>query len=886
MKLPFWPVPVEQEIDGELAAHLELQVRRYVDAGMSEAEARAEALRRFGDVERVREECRSIRHQMEDDVRKSELREDLAQDVRFATRVLRANPVYTVVALLTLAIGIGANTAVFSVVNAALLRALPYRHADRVVAVWNIYRHETTKPFAVSPAEYADLRERSQAFDALAAVRPQSSSLTGEGEPEELPAYVVSPNLFDLLGAHPALGRGFVDADGAEGSPRTIILSHALWTRRFGGDPAVIGRTVRIAGFPREVIGVMPPDVRFPDAPVGYMTSRADLWIPFDYLRSRGQNRGSQYLSVLGRLKPGVTPAMAERDLARVAAGFRREHPDHYAEPAVVGWRMRHVPLREQMVGSVRRPLLVIAGAVGLVLLIACVNIASLTLARGAARRREMAVRLALGARRDRIVRQLLTESAVLAVLGGALGVALAWAGVRLLVSLDPGSVPRLDATRIDGAALAFSLAASLVTGLLFGVAPALRQSRARLRDALGDGGRGTSDGRSRGRGRRALVAAEIAMALVVLVQAGLLVRSFAALQRVSPGFEAERVLTAATTLHGRQYDSTHRSVAFFERAVARVGALPGVAEASAVFPLPMSGGLWTGSLSIEGYETPPGESAPHAAYAVALPNYFKAMRIALLAGRDFTSRDAVGTPSVAVVDEVLARRYWPNGSPVGKRIYIYGDDTTTVIGVVRHVRVNGPQEEGEGQVYLAYLQRPQRAMALVARTAGDPVSLAPALRREIRALDPDLPVSKLRAMTDVVASATVRERFSMLLLVIFAGCALVLATVGLYGVMAYLVAQRTREIGIRLALGGSPRDVWRMVVREGLGIAVAGLVAGGAVSLALSGALAGLLHGVRPTDPVTYGTIAGLLLVVALAASYVPAWRATRVSPTEALRG
>jgi putative ABC transport system permease protein len=884
----FWPVPIETEVDEEIAAHIDLLTRRYVASGMSEGAARAAALRRFGDADRVRAECRGIRHDMEADVRRAELHQDLRMDAAFALRTLRRSPLFTLVALLTIAIGVGSNTAIFSVVQAVLVRPLPYRHAERVVLLWNSYPQSGLAQAAVSPPEFLDLREQLRAFDAVAALRPQPSTIVGDGgEPERLTAYVVTPNLFDLLGASPAVGRGFAAGDGAPGSERVIVLGHALWMRRFGGDPAVLGKRVSVAGLTRTVVGVMPPDVRFPDAPLGFLRERADLWIPSTWEQGRAEERGSQYLAVVARLREGASPAAARADVDAVAGRFRAAFPDRYAPPAVPGWSIDAVPLRDQMVGAVRPALLVLAGAVGLVLLIACVNVANLLLARGTNRQREMAVRLALGADRPRLLRQLLTESTILALAGGVLGVALAWAGVRTLVLLEGGDIPRLHETRIDGVALAFSVAVSALTGILVGLVPALQQSRASLRGTLAEGSRGAGDGLGRRRLRAALVAAQVAMALVVLVAAGLLGRSFVALQRIDVGFSPEGVLSMQISLPRTKYDSLYKLAAFFEQLQPRLVTAAGAVDASAVYPLPMSGDGWGGSYTVEGEPTGPTQPIPHAEYAVAMPGYFRTMRIPLRSGRDFTAADTRERPAVVIVDETLARRHWPGEDAVGKRINPNGapGEWATVVGVVGHVRYSAPQEPGEPQIYLPYLQHPQATMSPVVRSAAPPAAIAAAARSAVRELDREVPLARVRTAGELVASAVARQRFNTMLLAAFALAALALASVGLYGVMSYLVSQRTREIGIRIALGGRPRDVRRMVMRETMLIALSGLAVGGAASLALSRTLAGLLYGVAPTDGVTYGAIALLLLAVAWLAAYGPARRATRIDPMVALR-
>ena len=811
----------------------------------------------------------------------------LKQDLRLALRGLGRAPGFTAVVLITLALGIGANAAIFSVVHAVLLKPLPYQHADRIEMLWHSNRTGRTYN-AISPPEYFDFKEQLRAFDAVVAIRGQSSTILGDGgEPERLSAYVVTPNLFEALGATPAMGRSFRPDDGAAGAEKVIIISDGLWRRRFGADPKILGRTVNIGGFIRTIVGVMPREVGFPDAPLGFLRNRGDFWIPSDYESARATGRGNQYIAAIARRRADVTEAAARADLELVSARLRAAFPDRYGEPAVMGWRMTTVPLRDQMVGSVRTALWVLAGAVGLVLLIACVNVANLLLARGALRQREVAVRLALGANRGRLLRQTLTESTLLSLGGGLLGVLLARVGVPLLLHLDRGNIPRIDGTRLSGTVLGFAFGISLLTGLIVGVVPALQQSRTDLRGALGEGSRGAGDGMRRRRLRSALVAAQVAMALVVLVAAGLLGRSFAFLQRVEPGFSPGGVVSLTLNLPRTKYDSAAKVTAFFDQVTPALAAIPGVVEVGGIYPLPLSGEGWSGSFEVEGLTTGPGDAEPHAEYSVALPGYFHTMGIPLRAGREFAPTDTRGAPRVAVVDERLAARYWPGESAVGKRINAgeAAGNWATVVGVVGHVHRSGPTQESEPQLYVPFAQHVETTVSLVLRTNGDPGALAGPIRGVVRTHDPDLPTAQLQTLNELVTNATARQRFNMLMLTVFALVALGLASVGLYGVMSYLVSQRNREIGIRIALGGQPADVRRLVLRESLWISVGGLVAGAAASLALSRLLTGLLYGIKPIDVPTYAGIGALLLTVAALASYGPARRATRVDPLVALR-
>jgi putative ABC transport system permease protein len=884
----FWPVPVETEVDEEIAAHIELQTKRYTDAGMADADAGSLALQRFGNLDRVRDECKDIRHHMEADVRRAELTEELRQDARFAFRTFFKNPLFAAVALLTIALGIGANTAIFSVVDAVLLRSLPYRNADRNVVLWHSYSESSTDVAPISAPEYFDFVDQLRSLDGVAAMRPRSVPITGDGtEPEQLNAYVVTPNLFRVLGTAPSIGRDFSGDDGSVGGSLVVMLSNGLWSRRFGADRSIIGRTVSIGGQARTVIGIMPPNIRFPDDAVGYAKAPADVWVPSTMRELRTpQNRGNQNLVVIGHLRPNVSAAMLAQDIAALERQFKAAYPQRYATGGAKNWRIVAPSLHDQMVGSVRPALLLISAAVALVMLIVCANVANLLLARGAMRQREMAVRLALGAGRGRLLRQLLTESLMLALGGGVLGAGLAWVGIRVLVRVAPDNIPRLREAHLNPTVLAFALGISLLTGLVVGLFPALQQSRANLRGALGEGSRGSSDGQSRRRVRTALVVAEVAMALVILNSAGLLIRSFAALQSVDPGFVPQGVMSMYLSLPRATYDSAGKIASFYGELQAQTAALPGVSASSGIEPVPMGGNGWSGSFDIEGQPSDGGD-APHAEFAAAMPGYFKTMGIPILQGRDFTPQDNANAAPVAIVDEMLARKYWPGESALGKRINALEvrGQWETVIGVAKHVRSGGPQESGAPQLYAAYLQHPQGMITVLTRTSLNDAAISNDLRATVRAIDHDLPVSKLQNMADVVAGAISRQRFNMLMITLFAVAALGLASVGLYGVMAYLVAQRTREIGIRVALGGQPRDVRRLVLRESMVIAAGGVVVGTVVTLAVSGALSKLLFGVSPTDPWTYSTIAGILLVVAGAAAYGPARRATRVDPIVALR-
>ena len=887
----FWRRSVDDEVEDELTEHIQMLVRRLEREGLSPEAAREAAALRFGDLTTVRAECRTLAHDVEEQMIRQDFWQQLRQDVAYGARTLRRAPLYTVIAVFTLAIGIGASTAIFSVVHAVLLRSLPYRDADRVVAVWNGYRQGgTVTHTAIAPAEFADVMDQNRSFDAVAAISRGAANLTGTCggsaacEPERANGYTVSPSLFTVLGTSPSLGRAFADADGAAGAEPVAILSHSLWRRRFGGDSAVIGRGITVNGRLRTIVGVMPAEVRFPDAPIGFLRDRGDIWLPNAWQNNRGEERGNQYLGFLARIRPGASMTEVQTDLETISARFRSAFPDRY-NSTTVSWALDAIPLREQMIGDVRRPLLVVMGAVVLLMLIACANVAHLSLARGAARRQEFAVRAALGAGRMRLVRQLLTESLLVGAMAGALGIAIAVGSPRGLVRLDQGMIPQLDATRVNGTVLLFALLTTLFCALLVGVVPALRQSMASVHDAIRAGRGGAAQPRRRV--RSVLVVAEVAMALVILVGAGLLTRSFLALQKVDQGFSPGPTLTFAVTLPRARYDSAAKMIAFHDRLQNQLTSIPGVEAVSAIDPLPMGGTSWSGTFHVEGQPTERGAEPPHGEYNVAMPGFIETLRFRLVKGRDFEVNDGPGAPSVAIVDERLADRYWPGEDALGKRISSNGDTGpwASVVGVVRHVYRSGPKSEGEPQIYFPYRQRVQTPLSYVVRTNVDPLSIVRAVRTQVASLDPDLPVARVASMETLESAALARDRFNALILLVFAGTALLLAAIGLYGVMAYLVAQRQAELGIRLALGGGPGDVARLVIGDGMRMALLGIVIGTVASLALGRALDGLLFGTRSRDPVTYGAIAATLVVVALLATAIPARRATRSDPVDALR-
>ncbi|HLL77414.1 MAG TPA: ABC transporter permease [Pyrinomonadaceae bacterium] len=808
--------------------------------------------------------------------------ETVIQDVRYGVRVLAKNPGFTAVAVLTLALGIGANSAIFSVVNAVLLRPLAYKDPERLVLINHNYRKLDLRATVSAPG-YTYYREHAQSFSAVAAVTGWNVNLTGDGEPERLQGMTVTPNLFPMLGAEAARGRVLLEEEGQPGRNKVVVLSDALWQRRFGGDQSVVNRTVTLNGEPYSVVGVMPPSFRFGRE----FGPPADFWAPIAFTPQQlaPTNLTNEYLTVLASLKPGVSLQQAQAELDSIAATLRNQHMPGSDES---NWGLLATPMGEQVVGDIRPALLVLLGAVALVLLISCANVANLTLARAAARQKEIAIRAALGAGRGRVVRQLLTESTLIALAGGAAGLLMANWGLSFLLRINEDKIPRAYEIGLDWRVVAFTAGVSLLTGIVFGLGPAFQSARVDLHDTLKEGGRGGSAGVGR-RVRGALVVAEVSLAVVLLVGAGLLVRSFVSLQHVSPGFRPQQVIAMQVSLPVNRYAEPRQRAAFYRQVAEAMRALPGVRAAGAVSVLPMSGQNQSGSFSIEGRPVAPNESMPHGDRWAATHDYFNAMGIPLLRGRYFSERDAEDAPGVAIVDETMARKYWPNEDPVGKRISFEGGAANPkwreIVGVVGHVKHRGLEGESRTQYYVPHPQNPNSSMFLVAQAGGDPAALAAPVREAVRSLDRDLPVYRVTTMERLVADSLAQRRFSMLLFGVFAGVALLLAIVGLYGVLSYTVAQRTHEIGIRMALGARASDVLRLVVGQGLWLTLLGVALGLAGALALTRLMAGLLYGVSAFDPATFAVVALLLTAVALLACLIPARRATRVDPTTALR-
>jgi len=857
----------ELELDEEIAGHLAMAAAEREARGESAAAAASNARRELGNEALVKEVARAQWGWSSLD--------RLRQDLRYGLRLLARSPGFAAVAIVTLAIGIGASTAILSVVDAILLRPLAYSDPERLV----VLLHGRGGP--VAPGNFLDWKARGRSFESMGAAEYWTPNLTAGDAPEKLWALRMTADVLPLLGVRPALGRFFQPSETAAGADHVVVLGDGAWRTRFGADPGIIGRPITLDGEPYTVVGVMPPSFRF--AP--FWATQAQIWAPLD-LTPRATNRTGSSLRIFARLKPGVTLEAARRELATITAELDREFPGTNRDMTVT-------PLLEKVVGDVRPALLLLLAAVGLVLSIACANVANMLLARSSARQREVALRAALGASRGRTIRQLLTESLVLALLGGLAGAAFgAWA-LRLLVALAPEGIPRLAEVRLDPRILVATFAVSLASGVLFGLAPAIQSSAIRLHDALNEGSR-TGSGREGGRLRNVFVAFEVAIAIVLLIGAGLMTRSFLALQAIDPGWNPDGVVTLEVSVAGTRHAATGLRPPLYREILGRLSAVPGVAAAGAINHIPLAGDVWGFPYSVEGRPAPlPGES-PVATYRAVLPGYFSTMRLPLVRGRDVTFADVDGAPGVVLVNEHLAGRQWPGEDPVGRRITLDDETWLTVVGVVRNAVRDEWAAPPEDEVYLAALQvrqlttspQPMSAyLTYVARTDGDPAALAGSLRAAIRSIDPTLPISEVHTMRSIVDGANARARFQMLLLAAFAAAAALLSAVGIYGVMSYAVSKRTREIGVRMALGADPGRVVRLVVRQGMAVAVAGAAAGLVAALLLTRLMAGLLYGVGASDPATYLAVAVLLLSIALAASFIPAWRAARIDPMKALR-
>ncbi len=816
----------------------------------------------------------------------------LWQDLRYGLRTMARSPGFTAVAILTLALGIGSNTAIFSVANAVLLRPLPFYEPDRLMQVWHTPPQASfpgIPTFAVSPANFLDWRSQNQTFEDMSAYGFGRYTLTGTGHPEAIRMVAATNGLFSILRAKPLLGRVFIAGEDEPGREHEVVLSNGLWRSRFAANPDIVGKNIELNGHAFTVIGVMEPGFEFPIS--SDPEDRPQMWKPLAWTDQERGIRDDHNFGVVGRLKPGVTLKQAQADLYGISNRLAQTYPKENK-----GWGAIAIPMRQDLVGDVRPALLILLGAVAFVLLIACANVANLALAKSLSRRKEVAVRAALGASRRRLLQQALTESLLLALAGGTLGLLFAHYGVVLIVDFLAGRLPRSNEIALDGWVLAFTLIISLASGLAAGLLPALRMAKADLNEALKQGlGRNTSDSGGN-RTRNVLVVSEVALSLMLLVGAGLMIRSLWTLHHVNPGFDPNNVVTMSVSVPTGKFTEPAQQISFFNRVLDGVRALPGVQSAGVIDSLPLSDNGSHQPIFVEGQPKLPMADLPEVDVRLISPGYMGAMHIPLLRGRDLDDSDSAGRPGAVLISESMAKQLWPNEDPIGKRLtmYFFPNLTREVVGVVADVKLNAMNETRPAATLYASLAQMTPAtgeewssfgMNLTVRTKSDPLNVVPAITNSIRDIDPEVPLLNVRTMGDSVSASLLPEHFTMLLLVAFAGLALLLAVIGIYSVMSYSISRRTNEIGIRVALGASPSDVLRLVVRQGMTLAILGSAIGIAGALALSRLMASLLYGIKPTDPITFIVVAIVLTLVALAACYIPARRAMRVDPIIAVR-
>jgi predicted permease len=860
---------MESDMDAELRFHIEAFAEDLVRSGVPREEALRRARIEFGGIERAKEECR--------DARRVNFVENLLQDLRFGLRMLRKSPGFTFIAVLTLALGIGANAAIFSAVNTVLLRPLPYKDADRLVTVWSQNRARGFDTDQVSPLDFADWRSQNHVFEGMAASTDVTYTLTGAGEPTLIIAYSFSPDYFHVLGVSPLFGRTFLPEEEEPGKNHVAVLSYSFWQRHFGGNRDLVGKSILLDGAPYAVVGVMPAGFQYPPF--------TELWTPFTVNPEAAQDRAYRYLRVMARLKPGVTIRQAQTEMNTIAARLALEYPKTNKDESETNL----ISLREMISGDIRPALLVLLCAVGFVLLIACANVANLLLARAAGRQKEVAVRSALGASRWRLVRQFLTESMLLGLAGGALGLLLASWCARALVRMFPPtifniSIPHLEKIPMDGWVMGFAVAASLLTSVLFGLVPALHAT-VNTENSLKESGRGLAGSTKGKRFRSALVVAELALSLILLTAAGLTLRSFVHLLGSDLGFNPDDVLTVRVLLPGYKYKTAVERIAFSEQALAQIRSLPGVKAAGTVTFLPLSGWWGVRGVSVEGQSALENQK-PIAPSSSVTPDYFRAMGIPLVKGRFFEDHDDQGAPPVAIISKSLAQRLMPNSDPLGKRLEVDGvKGAVAVVGVVSDVSQLGTTSPTTAGIYLPFSQAPAPIICFAIRTVEDPLSVVKAAQNAIWAVDKDQAVGYVMSMNQLTSDSLAPQRILMIVLGVFGGLALLMAVIGTYGVIASSAAQRTHEIGVRMALGARPDDVLRLVVGQGLGMVLLGVVIGLAGTFGLMRFVSSLLYGVRPTDQVTLVVAAVVLAGAALLASYIPARRASRVDPMVALR-
>jgi putative ABC transport system permease protein len=867
---------MERNMDDEMRFHVEAHATELMKRGVPKDQALRQARLEFGGVETAKSECR--------DAVGVSFPETLLQDLRHSIRAMLRTPVFALTAVIVLALGIGATTAIFSVVDAVLLQPLAYRDSDRLVTIL------MNGDGPVSAGNYIDWRDQSRSFTAMSAAEAWSPNLTGIDSPEHIPGLKVTQDLFPMLGIDPLLGRLFVPGEDKEGANREVILSYKLWQRRFSSDPNVLGKAIALDGNGYVIVGVMPQQFQF--AP--FWATKAELWVPAAF--GPGVHAGGGSLRIFARLKDGVSLTQARAEIASITVRLEQQFPGTNRNVVMT-------PLKEKVVGPIETPLLVLLAAVAFVLLITCANVAHMLLARAATRQKEIAVRAALGARRGRLIRQFLTESLLLGSVGGMLGLLIAVLGTRALIAMSPANIPRVQTVSIDLHAALFLFAATILTSVGFGLVPALQASSVNVNDTLKEGGRSGTEGVQRNHLRSLLVVSEFALALMLLIGAGLMIRTFAALEAVDPGFNPHNLISMIVSVAGSKEADAGRRELFYRQLIERVRSLPEVQAAGAINHLPLAGDLWGWHFAIAGRPKPrPGEK-PGAVYRMVTPGYFTAMRLPIVRGRDITDSDNATAPGVIIINEQAARQHWPGEDPLGKRVS-FDDETTnpktwlTIVGIAKDAKQDSWTDKATPEAYLAAFQnhdylgdsgteasKHMDYITLVVRTAGDPAAVTSAMKEAAWSFDRNLAISQVVTMDGVVSEANAQPRFEMMLLSIFAAVALVLAAVGIYGVISYAASRRTHEIGVRLSLGATRGDVLLLVVRQGVWLALAGAIAGLAGALLLSRLMAGLLYGVQPTDPVTFAGVAVGLGMVAMLACYIPARRAMHINPMAALR-